>query len=76
VYVSPDPGFAGIWPLMATAPLGIVAVLVSIPTESSSLDWLNPLVFSAGVALSGLFNAVLFGRLTHGLRTRQTAASS
>ncbi|MFH8463516.1 SCO4225 family membrane protein [Streptomyces sp. NPDC017991] len=68
-YLLPDPGFAGIWPLIATAPLSIIAFVVAIPTEwASSLPWLNPLVFSAGAALSGLFNATLLGRLVHRLR--------
>ncbi|MGJ3559344.1 SCO4225 family membrane protein [Streptomyces sp. INA 01156] len=72
-YLLPDPGFAGIWPTMATAPLGVVALLVASPVEwTSSLAWLNPLVFSAGAALSGLFNAVLLGRLAHTLRARET----
>ncbi|MFF4831885.1 SCO4225 family membrane protein [Streptomyces sp. NPDC001315] len=70
VYVSPDPGFAGIWPLMATAPFSILAFLVAAPTESP-LAWLNPLIFSAGVALSGLFNAALLGRLARRLRVRE-----
>jgi hypothetical protein len=71
-YVLPDPGFAGIWPLMATAPLSVVAFLVASPAEwYSSLAWLNPLLFSAGSALAGLFNAVLLGRLAHRLRTGQ-----
>ncbi|MFI7293455.1 SCO4225 family membrane protein [Streptomyces sp. NPDC050121] len=71
VYVLPDPGFAGIWPLMATAPLGIVALLVSAPAEHSLLTWLgSPLVFAAGTALAGLFNAALLGRLAHRLRAR------
>ncbi|WP_413758581.1 SCO4225 family membrane protein [Streptomyces sp. MMBL 11-3] len=76
VYVSPDPGFAGIWPLMATAPLSMLTLLVPISAESAVPDWLDPLLFSAGVALSGLFNAVLFGHLAHGLRTRRTAVPS
>ncbi|WDV54974.1 hypothetical protein PV963_33785 [Streptomyces coeruleorubidus] len=72
VYLSPDPGFAGIWPLMATAPLSILAFAVATPVEwASSLDWLSPLVFSAGAALSGLFNAVLLGLLARRLRTRE-----
>lgn len=71
VYVSPDPGFAGIWPIMTTAPLSLLALLISIPAEFTSLDWLNPLVFTAGAALSGLANAVLLGRLAHRLRTRE-----
>ncbi|MEU2282750.1 hypothetical protein ABZ614_12580 [Streptomyces sp. NPDC013178] len=72
VYLLPDPGFAGIWPLMATAPLSIVALLATSPAEwATSLTWLSPLVFSAGAALSGLFNAVLLGLLARRLRTRE-----
>ncbi|WP_416961921.1 SCO4225 family membrane protein [Streptomyces sp. Agncl-13] len=71
VYVSPDPGFAGIWPIMTTAPLSLLVLLVSIPAEFTSLDWLNPLVFTAGTALCGLANAVLLGRLAHRLSTRE-----
>ena len=71
VYLLPDPGFAGIWPLMATAPLSILALLVSTPAEYSSLGWLSPLVFAAGAALSGLFNAVLLGLLARRLRARE-----
>ncbi|KUL26257.1 SCO4225 family membrane protein [Streptomyces regalis] len=71
-YLSPDPGFAGIWPLMATAPLSILALLVAAPAEwGSSVAWLSPLMFSAGAALAGLFNAVLLGRLAHRLRARE-----
>ncbi|MEU9855275.1 hypothetical protein [Streptomyces sp. NPDC047974] len=71
-YVLPDPGFAGIYPLMATAPLGFVALAVSSPVEFlSSAAWLSPLVFSLGVALAGLVNAVLLGLLTRRLRPRE-----
>lgn len=71
--LSPDPGFAGIWPLMTTAPFGFFAVLVAGPAEwVSSLAWLSPLLFSAVAALAGLFNAVLLGRLAHRLRARET----
>lgn len=70
MYVLPDPGFAGIWPLMAAAPLSFLALLVMAPVEHSSLTWLSPLVFSAGVLLSGLVNAVLIGLLARMLRTR------
>ncbi|MGW3678383.1 SCO4225 family membrane protein [Streptomyces prasinus] len=71
-YLLPDPGFAGIWPIMTTAPLSIVAFLVASPVEwSSSLAWLSPLLFTAGAALSGLFNAVLLGRLARTLRARE-----
>ena len=58
-YVLPDPGFAGIWPLMATAPAGFLAFL--LPTAS-------PLAFAAATALCGLANAVLLGHLAHRLR--------
>ncbi|MEV1063858.1 hypothetical protein [Streptomyces sp. NPDC050263] len=71
VHALPDPGFAGIWPLMSTAPFSILALLVAVPTEDSTLAWLNPLTFSAGVALCGLFNAVLLGRLARRLRVRE-----
>ncbi|MBK3581653.1 hypothetical protein JHN63_49455, partial [Streptomyces sp. MBT65] len=70
-YVSPDPGFAAIWPVMTTAPLGMLAFFVSIPAEFTSLAWLNPLLFTAATALCGLGNAVLLGRLAHRLRARE-----
>jgi len=70
-YLLPDPGFAGIWPFMTTAPLSIVALLAAAPVEwASSLDWLSPLIFSVGAALSGLFNAVLLGLLARRLQAR------
>ncbi|MFE9612982.1 SCO4225 family membrane protein [Streptomyces sp. NPDC006012] len=69
VYLSPDPGFAAIWPYMTTAPLSILAFLVPTPEWDSSLSWLSPLIFSAGVALSGLVNAALIGLLARALRT-------
>ncbi|WP_410100012.1 SCO4225 family membrane protein [Streptomyces sp. PAL114] len=62
VLLSPDPGFAGTRPLLAAAPLSSLAVAVSAPAESS-LPWPGTLVFSAGVVLAGLVNAVLIGRL-------------
>ncbi|MET7296698.1 hypothetical protein ABZS79_32155 [Streptomyces griseoloalbus] len=68
VYLSPDPGFAGIWPLMATAPLSVFAFLVASPAEYFSFSWLSPLIFSVGVALSGLVNAALLGLLARRLR--------
>ncbi|WP_261399389.1 SCO4225 family membrane protein [Streptomyces misionensis] len=66
VYLSPDPGFAGIWPLMATAPLSFVLFAPAFPDFLPS--WLSPLVFSAGVALCGLVNATLLGLLVRRLR--------
>ncbi|MER6345194.1 SCO4225 family membrane protein [Streptomyces sp. NPDC001595] len=68
-FVLPDPGFAGIWPLMTTAPFSILAMAVSSPVAyHSSTAWLSPLVFSIGVALSALVNAVLLGLLARRLR--------
>ncbi|USQ85961.1 hypothetical protein NFX46_20890 [Streptomyces phaeoluteigriseus] len=70
--VMSDPGFAGVWPLMATAPFSILAMAVSSPVAYySSIAWLSPLVFSVGVALSGLVNAALLGLLARRLRARQ-----
>lgn len=65
VCMSPDPGFAAIWPLIATAPLSILAIMVSASLENS---WLSTVVFAVGSALAGLFNAVLLGRLTRSVR--------
>ncbi|GHE85958.1 hypothetical protein GCM10014715_47910 [Streptomyces spiralis] len=76
VFVSQDPGFAGIWPLMATAPLSILALLVASPAEYSSFSWLSPLIFSAGVAVSALLNAVLLGLLAHRLRAREPRSAT
>ncbi|MEE1757274.1 SCO4225 family membrane protein [Streptomyces sp. SP18CS02] len=76
VFVASDPGFAGIWPLLATAPFSVVALLAATPAMDSSPAWLHPLVFSAGVALSALINAVLLGglaRLARGRDARPTA---
>ncbi|CAL9556207.1 hypothetical protein SUDANB145_04525 [Streptomyces sp. enrichment culture] len=72
VYLSPDPGFAGVWPTLATAPLGFVALL-AVPAGP---DWLGTLAFSAGVTLSGLFNAVLLGRLVRRARLPQPPVRS
>lgn len=76
VFVLPDPGFAGIWPLMATAPFSILAFLMTTPAEYSSLTWLSPLVFSAGAALAGLVNAVLLGLLARRLRAREVGPAA
>ncbi|SEE17329.1 hypothetical protein SAMN05216489_05743 [Streptomyces sp. 3213] len=70
-YVLPDPGFAGVWPLITTAPLSFVPLAVSIPAELPDLSWLSPPLFAAGCALCGLVNAVLLGRLAHRLRVRE-----
>ncbi|MDN3028876.1 hypothetical protein [Streptomyces sp. S.PB5] len=73
VYLSPDPGFAGIWPTLATAPLGMI---VSMPLTAalawnSSLDWLSPVLFSAGTVLCGLVNATLIGLFARKLTGRE-----
>jgi hypothetical protein len=68
-YLAPDPGFAGIWPILATAPFSIVALLTPILDWYSSLDWLTPLIFSAATVLAGLVNASLLGLLARRLRT-------
>ncbi|MCZ9343898.1 hypothetical protein NGM37_39755, partial [Streptomyces sp. TRM76130] len=52
VYLAPDPGFAAIWPVLATAPLGFAALLLVIPAEG--VAWLSPLLLSAGALASGL----------------------
>ncbi|MET7854373.1 hypothetical protein AB0D78_22435 [Streptomyces avermitilis] len=75
-YVSPDPGFAGIWPFMATAPLSILALPLPTLAEYSPLAWLSPLTFAAGAALCGLFNAVLLGRLARKLRAREPRSAA
>ncbi|MFG3198372.1 SCO4225 family membrane protein [Streptomyces sp. NPDC048208] len=68
VYLSPDPGFAGIWPLITTAPLSVAALAASAPLESASPAWLSSAVFTLGTALAALVNAVLLGRLARSLR--------
>ncbi|WP_406456496.1 hypothetical protein OH768_23085 [Streptomyces sp. NBC_01622] len=70
-YVLPDPGFAGVWPLITTAPLSFVPLAVSIPAELPDLSWLSPPLFAAGCALCGLVNAVLLGHLAHRVRARE-----
>ncbi|MFI8927688.1 SCO4225 family membrane protein [Streptomyces sp. NPDC053474] len=63
-YAGPDPGLAGFYPFLATAPLGALAFLASLPAEQSSLTWLAPTVFAVGTAAAGLCNAALLGSLT------------
>ncbi|MEW2421431.1 SCO4225 family membrane protein [Streptomyces nigra] len=68
VLLSPDPGFAGIWPLITAAPFSFLAVPLSLPAEYSGIPGLGTLVFTVAVGLAGLVNAVLIGRLAHRLR--------
>lgn len=70
VYALPDPGFAGIWPIMATAPLSFL-VLIAVPGTETGPEWLSPLLFAGGTVLAGLVNATLLGRLAHRLRSPQ-----
>ncbi|NNN30864.1 hypothetical protein HLK59_10890 [Streptomyces sp. S3(2020)] len=73
VYLSPDPGFAGIWAIMATAPLSMLVNLPLMglaPDVDSSLSWLTPLFFTAGTVLCGLVNAALLGLLARRLTSR------
>ncbi|MFE0424380.1 SCO4225 family membrane protein [Streptomyces sp. NPDC058953] len=76
VYVAPDPGFAGIWPVMATAPFGVVTFLLPLPEYGSSFYWVNPLVLSAVTVVSGLVNASLLGLVARriGFRAVRPAA--
>lgn len=74
-YLSPDPGFAAIWPFITTAPGSILAMLLPVPVSPTPLDWLGPLLFSAGAALSGLVNAALLGLLARQLRPREPRAA-
>ncbi|SFY52441.1 hypothetical protein STEPF1_05714 [Streptomyces sp. F-1] len=52
VYLTPDPGFAGIWPLMATAPLGL---LLTAPAFADLPSWPGSagLLRRCGVVRSG-----------------------
>ncbi|WP_204328153.1 SCO4225 family membrane protein [Streptomyces aureoverticillatus] len=75
-YVGPDPGLAGFYPFLATAPLGVLAFLASVPAEYSSLTWLSPSIFAIGTALAGLFNAVFLGRLARRVRTREPRSAT
>ncbi|WP_240929902.1 SCO4225 family membrane protein [Streptomyces coryli] len=70
-YLSGDPGFAAIWPFITTAPGSILALLLPVPVAGSPLDWLGPLLFTAGATLSGLVNAALLGVLARQLRMRE-----
>ncbi|MFD4834897.1 SCO4225 family membrane protein [Streptomyces uncialis] len=70
-YLSPEEGFAAIWPMATTAPLGIVALLVT-PEADSSLGWLSTPLFTAGTALAGLANATLLGLFARKIAPRRT----
>ncbi|MEU6380102.1 hypothetical protein [Streptomyces sp. NPDC046909] len=74
VYLSPDPGFAGIYPILATAPLSMIVnipLMALGPASDSALSWVTPLLFSAGTVLCGLANATLLGLLARRLTGRE-----
>ncbi|WP_419994535.1 SCO4225 family membrane protein [Streptomyces boninensis] len=76
-YLSEDVGFAGIWPLITTAPGSFLALLLPAPTWAfPAIDWLGPLLFAAGTAASGLVNAALLGVLARQLRPRSLRAAN
>ncbi|MGV9455815.1 SCO4225 family membrane protein [Streptomyces sp. NPDC003635] len=68
-YLTPDTGFAAIWPVMSTAPLGFLAFFLATPVME--VEWLSTAVFSAATAAAGLVNATLLGLLARGLRAPQ-----
>ncbi|MFG3093912.1 SCO4225 family membrane protein [Streptomyces sp. NPDC048202] len=73
VYLSPDPGFAAIWPFAVTLPLSAVAFLAPSPELDPAVDWLTPLLFAAWIALCALANAGLLGMAVRAFRTRSAA---
>lgn len=73
VYLSPDPGFAAIWPFAATLPFSTVAFLAPSPELNPSVGWLTPLLFAAWVTLCALVNAGLLGMAVRAFRTRSAA---
>ncbi|MGV9786689.1 SCO4225 family membrane protein [Streptomyces sp. NPDC003435] len=73
VYLTPDPGFAAIWPFGATLPFSAVAYLAPSPELDPALDWLSPLLFAAWVTLCALVNAGLLGMVVRAFRTRSAA---
>ncbi|WAZ23043.1 hypothetical protein STRCI_004358 [Streptomyces cinnabarinus] len=69
VHLSPDPGFAAIWPMITTAPFGMAALLLAAPLPGA--EWLSSVVFTVGAAAAGLVNATLLGLLVRRLGTPQ-----
>ncbi|MFG3122060.1 SCO4225 family membrane protein [Streptomyces sp. NPDC048201] len=64
-FLGPDSGYAAAYPVITTAPLGILVLVVSIPTEFFPVAWVHPMVLSAGTIAAALFNAVHIGRYVH-----------
>ncbi|MEU6816063.1 hypothetical protein [Streptomyces sp. NPDC046860] len=71
VYLTPDPGFAAIWPFAAALPFSAVAFLAPSPGIDPSADWTGPPLFAVWVALCALANAGLLGLLVRAFRTRR-----
>ncbi|MGW5634492.1 SCO4225 family membrane protein [Streptomyces sp. NPDC003832] len=67
VHFSQDPGFAGIYPIITTAPLSFLALTLAMPLQG--IEWLSTLVFSLATIGSGLVNATFLGLLARRLRT-------
>ncbi|MEU9731135.1 hypothetical protein [Streptomyces sp. NPDC048002] len=68
-YLTEDPGFAGIYPIVTTAPLSFPALALAMPVQH--IEWLSPLVFSAATIAAGLVNASFLGLLARRLGTGQ-----
>lgn len=60
-----DASFAGVFPLLATAPVSLL--LIVVPVE-------HPAIFALAVALGALANAALIGVCSRALRRRGGAA--
>ncbi|MFE6338156.1 SCO4225 family membrane protein [Streptomyces sp. NPDC057798] len=73
-YLSPDPGFAAVYPLITTAPFSFLALLVTTPLQA--VEWLSPAVFSAAAAAAGLVNATVLGLLVRRVRVPQPHAAA
>ena len=67
VLFSPDPGFAGVWPVFATAPTSLLAVgLIGATAGLDAPIWL----LTTGIIVSALLQSLALGALTQSLRGR------
>ncbi|MFD9126845.1 SCO4225 family membrane protein [Kitasatospora sp. NPDC059571] len=69
-YVARDTSFAGMWPVLATAPFGVLALPLPALVWDSPLEWCGPLLLTAATTAAGLANAVMIGRFARTLRRR------
>ncbi|WP_431682764.1 SCO4225 family membrane protein [Kitasatospora sp. KL5] len=67
-YVTRDTSFAGMWPVLVTAPLGILALPLPALVWDTPLEWFGPVLLTAAATAAGLANAVMLGRLAGTLR--------